>query len=54
MQIEYGQLYTNPRGDSREVLMVIDGEIHYQEQSGENPQQGQCSAAEFEAWANEE
>lgn len=50
MQIEYGQLYTNANGDVREVLAVAGDGIDYLEHTGENPQQGRCSAAEFESW----
>ena len=50
MTIEYGHPYTNARGDVREVLAVAGGLVDYLEQTGEDPQQGQCSVAEFESW----
>lgn len=50
MTIEYGQLYTNARGDVREVLAVAGDLVDYLEQTGEDPQQGQCSLADFESW----
>ncbi|CCW20144.1 hypothetical protein EBBID32_45150 [Sphingobium indicum BiD32] len=54
MQIEYGQLYTNASGDVREVLAVAGDVVDYLEQTGEDPQQGQCSAAEFATWTSAE
>lgn len=50
MQIEYGLIYTNAGGEVREVLAVSGDVVEYLEQTGEDPQQGQCSDAEFLAW----
>lgn len=50
MKIEFGQLYTNAGGEVREVLAVVGDLVDYLDQTGEDPQQGQCSVAEFESW----
>lgn len=52
MQIEYGQLHTNAAGEAREVLAVTGDIVDYLEQSGEDPQQRQCTVSEFERWVS--